>query len=431
MSAPALFCSISSATLTDLIRSSKRLVCYVAPGVQPDVALALVHSCSQIGAEMLTVCVDFDERVMRMGYGDIEAVALLRTANINVSNVSGLRTALLIVDDEGWIFTPTALYLEADPVGSTAPNAVRMSVEQITEALARLSPSARAIAVAQAKTPEEKTRIESVPDEIRTQTLTDASFMHASDSLKEAPPVLFDVARQVRVFEPYLQYVELSLTGAAIQRHRLAIPSSIMQLGGGEDLENRLRTTFDLIERGSKLSSKPLEDMLNAIRKNFTPSLGKDHGRVVLKRAKPHLLARLQALRERLKKHQAGVEADLQKHLDTSREQIIAYYLPRVIETPPDALRGKLLSDEPSEQDAREWLHGELEVVFPSAKSLVQQMKLDERYKDVTFETLKRDDFLASVKAAFPRVDWVKPYADFRAVAEKQDTKRGNIPSMI
>jgi hypothetical protein len=62
------------------------------------------------------------------------------------------------------------------------------------------------------------------------------------------------------VFEPYLQYVELSLTGAAIQRHRLAIPASIQKLGGSEELENRLRTTFDLIERGSKLSSKPLED---------------------------------------------------------------------------------------------------------------------------------------------------------------------------
>jgi hypothetical protein len=50
-------------------------------------------------------------------------------------------------------------------------------------------------------------------------------------NLKEAPPVRFDLARQVRVFEPYLQYVELSLTGAAIQRHRLAIPPSIQKLG--------------------------------------------------------------------------------------------------------------------------------------------------------------------------------------------------------
>ena len=40
--------------------------------------------------------------------------------------------------------------------------------------------------------------------------------------IEEAPPVRFDLARQVRVFEPYLQYVELSLSGASIQRHHSA-----------------------------------------------------------------------------------------------------------------------------------------------------------------------------------------------------------------
>ena len=29
-----------------------------------------------LGSEMLAVCLDFDDRVMRMGYGDVEAVKL-------------------------------------------------------------------------------------------------------------------------------------------------------------------------------------------------------------------------------------------------------------------------------------------------------------------------------------------------------------------
>ena len=97
--------------------------------------------------------------------------------------------------------------------------------------------------------------------------ITPEKLAEVTTSLETAPPVRFDLARQVRVFEPYLQYVELSLTGAAIQRHRMAIPEKIQNLGGSEELENRLRTTFELIEKGSKLSSKPLEDALNEIRK--------------------------------------------------------------------------------------------------------------------------------------------------------------------
>lgn len=418
MSADALFCPISSSRIAELIRGAQRAVCYAAPGVQLEVAQAMVDATERLGAEMVTVCIDFDERVLRMGYGDLEAVKQLRQADVNICTVQGLRTALVIVDDEGFIFTPTALYLEAEPVGSSAPNAMRMSREQMREALARLSPGAKAIAVAQAKTVEEKARIEALPLDVNSENVTDEEFSSVGIELEDAPPVRFDLARQVRVFEPYLQYVELSLTGAAIQRHRLAIPPHIQKLGSSEDLERRLRTTFELIEKGSKLSSKPLEDALNDIRKNFTPSLGKDHGRLVLKAAKPHLTERLTTFRARLEKHQADVAEQLQKHLDESRNQIVAYYLPRVVESPPDALLGRSVSGTATDEGARRWLDGELKRVFPSAASLIQEMKLDEKFKDVTFETLNRPDFLESVKATFPDVNWDKAYNEFRAVGE-------------
>jgi len=335
-----------------------------------------------------------------------------------VQSSPGLRTALVIVDNEGYIFTPTALYLEAEPTGGVSSNAVRMSREQVAQALARLSPAAKAIAVAQADTPEAKQRIEAVTVDVVSAPITPKKLTEVSTNLKEVPPVRFDLARQVRVFEPYLQYVELSLTGAAIQRHRLAIPASIQKLGGSEELENRLRTTFDLIEKGSKLSSKPLEDLLNEIRKNFTPSLGKDHGRVVLKAAKPHLVARLTEFRAKLDAHQKTVATNLQKHLDDSRDQVVAYYLARVRESPPDALLGQSLNGEISEDSAKRWINGELDRVFPTADSLIHEMKLEERYKDVTFETLNRDDFLQSVKEAFPTVDWDKAYEEFRAAGQ-------------
>ncbi|MBP9058790.1 MAG: hypothetical protein KBF98_00580 [Rhodoferax sp.] len=421
MNADALFCSLSPLHIANLVRRAQCAVCYAAPGIQLDLARAMVEAAARFGKEMLTVSLDFDDRVMRMGYGDIGAVKLLLEAGIAVQSSPGLRTALIIVDNDGYIFTPTALYLEAEPTDGAVSNAVRMSGEQVAQALARLSPAAKAIAVAQAQTTEAKQRIEALTVDVVSAPITAAKLTEVATSLKEVPPVRFDLARQVRVFEPYLQYVELSLTGAAIQRHRLAIPASIQKLGGSKDLENRLRTTFELIEKGSKLSSKPLEDALNVIRKNFTPSLGKDHGRVVLKAAKPHLLERLTEFRVALDTHQKSVADGLQKHLDTSREQIIDYYKVRVIEARPDVLLGQSLNGEISEDAAKRWLNWELDRVFPKAADLIQGMKLDERYKDVTFETLNRDDFLDSVKDAFPTVDWDKAYEEFRAAGESND----------
>ena len=118
-----------------------------------------------------------------------------------------------------------------------------------------------------------------------------------------------------------------------------------------------------------------------------------------------------------MKTHQETVEKELQGQLDESRKQIMDYYVPRVVQSPPDAMRGQFLKF--SEGGAKIWLDGELDRVFPKADALIQRMQLEVRYKDVTFETLNQKDFLEAVKEAFPGIDWDKAYKEFRAAGEK------------
>ena len=236
--------------------------------------------------------------------------------------------------------------------------------------------------------------------------------------LEEVPPVNFDVARQVRVYNAYFQYVELRLTGAAIQRHRLTIPPGILRLGGSRDLEDRLHTTFDLIKKDDALSSKTLEEELRDIRNAFTRSLGREHGRVVLKSVTPKLEERLEAFRKKLTDHQNSVAARLQHQLNESRKQIKAYYLPRVIKSPPDALLGQLMHEKPTDADALDWLEIELSRAFPKADNLIKKMRLEVSYKDVTFDTLNQPGFLESIKNAYPNLNWSKAYEEFRAAGE-------------
>lgn len=416
----AMFRSLDTAAIASDIRKARHSVCYAAPGIQPEPANALAELAQRIGPELITVCLDFDERVMRMGFGDLAAVKTLRAAGIVVNSTHGLRTGLVIVDHEGYIFTPTALYLESDQRPTQAPNAMRLSRDQVTEALARLSPTAKVIAMALAKTPAERERIREQAVEVTSEPVQDGEFADIKKKLDEAPPVQFDVARQVRVFESYLQYVELRLTGAAIQRLRVAIPKVIQNLGASESVQSRLKTTFDLIEREGALSSKPIEDELNEIRKNFTPSLGKDHGRVLLKAQKSLFEKRLSELRAKLEAFQAEVSTSLQEKLDSSRDEVVEYYVPRVLENQPDAFAGQLLTPNPTEDDARRWLRLQLNRVFPTADQLIQKMELEQTYKDVTFETLNRPGFLVLIKAAFPAVDWERAYEEYRAAGEKK-----------
>ena len=315
------------------------------------------------------------------------------------------------------IFTPTALYLEAETRPDEAPNAMRLSRDQVTEALSRLSPAAKAIAVAFASSNEERERINEQAVEVRSEKVASKEIETVEKRLKEVPPVKFDVARQVRVYSSYLQYVEIQLSGAAIQRKRLAIPESILKLGSSRDLNGRLKTTFDLIQKDNKLSSKALENELNAIRKNFTRSLGKNQGRVILKAARPKFEERLKKFRDKLNLHQQEVQNELQNLLDESRNEIIKYYRPRVVEAPPDSLLGALLHS-PEDRHASVWIDDELDTVFPDAECLIRRIQLNVRYKDVTFETLDSGDFLDQLRCAFPRINWDKAHDEFQAAAE-------------
>jgi hypothetical protein len=418
----ALFQTLDSEDMANAIRLAKRSVCYAAPGVHKEVAKAIAEASQRLGPEMITVCIDFDEHVLRMGFGDLVAVNMLRNVGLQINSTLGLRTGLLIVDHLGYVFTPTALFLESGRLPVGAPNAMRMSRDQVTQTLSCMSPAAKAIAIAISNSSIEKEKIRIQNIELKSEVISNEQFNRLDNLLKEVPPIKFDVARQVRVFNAYLQYVELKLSGAAIQRHRLAIPPSIQKFGGSADFEGRLKTTFDLIERGDELSSKFLEDKLNGIRKNFTRSLGKEHGRVVLKSAKQNFELRINEFREELMMHQLKVKKDLQQQLDISRKQIIDYYVPHVVQNPPDAMKGQFQNF--TESDARYWLDGELERIFPRADTLIKKMQLDVRYKDVTFETLNQNNFLEAVKEAFPRVDWDKAYSEFRAAGEQDQHAR-------
>ena len=66
MKTNTLFCHLSSTRIAEMIRNAEHSVCYAGPGIQAKPAESMIAVAEKIGPEMLTICVDFDERVMRM-----------------------------------------------------------------------------------------------------------------------------------------------------------------------------------------------------------------------------------------------------------------------------------------------------------------------------------------------------------------------------
>lgn len=455
-----VFTSVSGTKMAELISRALQRVAVAAPGIRSECVNVLIDAVSRLGQDAVTVITDCDEEVFRLGYGDIAAVRALSEAGVLVRQSSGLRIGILVCDDRAWAFAPTALYVQPEIHSDETPNAVELRAADVDRILWRLSPEARKAdqqrplpAEPHCEVREGETKLgqtglpPSLPEgkgadqqrplpaelhrEVREaeteigQTELPPSLLKATEaSLQLAPPIAFDVARQVRVFEPYIQYVEISLTGCAIERHRAEVPKSVQRIDAAAEINDRLRTTFDLIEKNSKVSSKALEDELKQLRDNFTRPLGKPWGRVLLRSVRPLFDKRIDQFRQRLTEHKKAVEELLAQYLEKSRDQLVEYFLPLVRQSPPDVLLGQITTRKPSDEQIRSWLAFELEKVIPKPERLVTEMKLDVQFRDVTYETLNEEGFGEKLRDAYPQVNWDKPFDEFDA-AKARDSGKG------
>ncbi len=444
---PSVFQSMSDGKMASLIDAASQRVAVATPAVRRSTSAALLRAANRIGKDSVVIVTDCDEEVFRLGYGDFDALSELHNADIGVRQSPGLRIGFLLCDDQAWIFAPTALYVQEEVQSDETPNAIALRGIDVDRIASRVLPvaSENPVAATPRLNPSVAAAIEQLPTEVRDNLIEMVTgtkkeirdeiasaeieigheevparvIEHTKKVLDQAPPIAFDVARQVRVFEPYIQYVEISLRGCAIERHRVEVPKAIQGIEPNAELNSRLRTTFELIEKSSSISSKPLEKELNDIRENFTRALGKPWGRVILRSSRPLFDARIDSFRKRLAQHKESVQENLEKHLGDSRSQLVDYYLPLVRESPPDVLLGQITTPKPSDEQIRSWLEAELERVFPAPESLVTEMQLDVQFRDVTYETLNESGFGEKLRDAFPRVDWEKPFDEFDAAKER------------
>ncbi len=423
-----VFAALPSSRIAWQIKAANRRVVYVAPGIANTVAAAMVAFAKKPGAEMLEVVVDCNDDVCRLGYGDIKAVRDLVDAGVEVRQSLGVRIGLLICDDQAWCFSPIALSVEDEAQSDETPNAVSVTPQQAEYFVFAVCPERKAQrSLFDRQTPDTGApQAESVQTrrEIGIAPLQKNELAQTEKSLEIAPPLKFDVTRKVRVFQPYLQYVELSLQGCSISRHKVQVPQEILNLTPSKTVRERLRTTYNLIRDNSKVSDKPLQDELEQIRKDYTRHLGGQMGRVMLRSKRTELDKKVVQFRKKLEKHQETIKKRLHLEIERSVKDIIGATVRHVLRNPPAEFLREIPNEKPTQDQAERWLRWKLDSCFPTAEQLVSDMEFECSFKDVTYETLNEPGFWAAIKKAYPAVDWDKPYNEFDAAREKQTVAR-------
>lgn len=381
--------------LIRLIARAQRRIVLVAPGIGLPIAMALADRWPVLGAEAVTIVLDVDPEVFRMGYGSIDAVELLeRTAawlGTMLRRQPGARLGLLIVDDDLIVFAPTPLLIEAGGDSEQPrPNAIRLG--GLPEGLARdlgigpLGHREQAIGLDKA----DRARIGEV----------------AAD-LKALPPQPFDIARALRVFTSRLEFVEFSLKGCMPTRRTLTIPPDLIGLVD-EETRRLLRSSFRLLDGAEGADwVHQVRRIRDFIARKYLISLP-GYGQAIRTADKRKFIWAVNRLSRMLANIRARRQAEMQATIDERLALLHAALLPAVMASPPLRWRGRLpgFSIEEALREALARLAG-------SARSMLAEARITTAFKGVTYETLRDPAFVKAARRAIP--DLPRFYEEFDA----------------
>lgn len=405
------FLHLNTTLASGLIHGARVRILYCAPGLQLALAAAIVNARRRLGRQSVRVILDVSDSTARMGYGEFSAVELLREGDVDVRIEPGLRTGVLIRDDEGFAFFAPPMLVETQDDKHVGPNAMAMHPMQVQSLVASLLPSGT-------------TGPNSPQPEVGKEPLTDSQLIRVKESLDANPPQSFDLARKVNVFNAFIEFVELKLTGLQIARHTVQLPRDLVLALRDDATAKRLMTTFKLVSGDSKVAKEAakLDASVRELREKYTRSLGDGLGSVILRSKREALAKEVDGIRKDIDVFRDKVIERLDKELESSRRKLVDGLLPAVRNSTPPALEAQV-SGKPTVAVLKRYLDDELKRVFPSAESLVSDMRLEWVPKGVTYETLSDLNFQVRVRAAFPYENWDKPFREFEAAPAEGFTR--------
>jgi len=378
----------NDATLSELIEAAHRRIVILAPALSSAVAAVVAKKWRELGASAVSVVLDVDPEVYRLGYGDFAALEMLESIaaelGTTLNRQPGIRLGLVIADDETMVYSPTPLLIEAGPKKPETPNAIRLG-----------SPP-----------PAIERDLGQGPEGIRAQVIgldkaDKAGIAKVDKGLKENPPQKFDVSRSVRVFNAAFEFVDFELSGTSIDRKTVPIPK---HLSGVADKQTRqqLRTSFRILPAEHKLSGEHLQKDRNLIAKKYLRTIT-GYGTVVLRSCKADFEKEVKQLRSAVVAFAETVRTDLQSAMDKNRGNLVKAMLPLVRRTPP---KDWMKSDgkKPDADTCRQFLDDDLRRAFGTAEHLIKHMLVKLVFKGVTHELLTDEKFRDVAQQAIPEL---------------------------
>jgi len=398
------FSSINEETLAAAISRCQNRLVYIAPSVTLRITVAIEELLQRSNEPSITLVIDTDPEVCRLGYGTVEGLKhlqqIVETHCLPLRYQEGLRVGVLISDEEVIAYAPTPLLIEAGTTsnGQSQSNAIILGSNPLKEIL---SACAEDTLLTQA--------------EIGNRAITPNMLNSTLSSLKEQPPKAYDISRIERVYSSKLQYVEFEVIGYKLSSRRAKIPNDLL-VGNNEMLEKRMQNSFSLLEGKDTLvveindcdpqTNEPklikgepkkidyseihIEKDRKKIYEDFLTVIPK-HGQLITRARRKAFDARIAWFESRLKAFEKGVRERLEKEIDKSIEELSIILLEGVRKHPPARYLKFSYSPNITDEQFIAEIERDLQQAFDVDKFFKPQVNVV--FKDLTYETIRDPEF--------------------------------------
>src|SRR3982751_1431598 len=101
------FTFINNEKLCEIIEDASQHIIYAAPSIAASVAQSLCGFAERNTDAALRVIVDANAEAFRLGFGEQAGLTFLADKRIDIRRATGLRIAVLVADENAWVYSPT------------------------------------------------------------------------------------------------------------------------------------------------------------------------------------------------------------------------------------------------------------------------------------------------------------------------------------
>lgn len=395
---PSTFTSASDDQIISLVSQAQRRLVVIAPALSAKAAEAIAARMKDLPGLSLSIIIDADPEVYRMGYGEVEALEIIRSAAARASfrlrEQPGVRIGVIVSDDATLIYSPVSQNIEAGSTTDDKPNALLLT-GAVADTLSE-----------KAGVPADE---EDIPEpEIGRESLSVERVEKAQEDLKQNPPLPVDLTRKLNVFITRVQYVELEARGYQLSRRRAELPKEFVGMASDdlkERVTGRIRTPLDGIgklsvdiEVGGKketlsVDEKFLQRERQEIEKALTHVLPK-RGRVILRQDRASFDYQIERFTAIVTEYQTALASELENARDQFRQSFVDEFLDRWKAQPPSYYARRL--EPPSEAHLRADIQLQADLLFDKIVKL-DGPDINVIYKDIAIEDLDDANFMTAL----------------------------------